>query len=385
MSGDTTFIIAAAGSGTRLGGGRKQFRTLGGIPVWLWSYRTAEQLAELGEVSDILVVKPPDSECSTIPGQENASRARFVLGGASRTDSVLKGLHAADTKYVMIHDAARPFVTVEMCRSLIKAARVRAASVPLLRETDSLKCVDCGGIRLIDRDHVYRTQTPQCFERERLIALLERLDSPATDEASVWVDAGLDIAVVDGEARNFKITDPFDWEIALAMTERTVARRTGIGYDVHELVPGRRLVLGGVDVPSHLGLLGHSDADVVAHAVSDALLGAAGEPDIGMLFPASDERYRDADSMSLLGISASRISERGWRIVWIDIALTAQTPHLAPFVQRIQESLTSVLSRYGESNCVNFKVKSGERVGPVGSAECMICYAVASIERCCLV
>lgn len=380
MSADNSFLIMAAGSGTRLGGAPKQFRPLGRRSVWMWSLDIADRLYRAGRTSECVVVLPKAYLNIEVPSGYDVP-IKFVSGGDVRSASVLNGIRAASGRFVTIHDAARPFLSIELCCRLLDTAEKTGTAVPVIRSVDSLKEIDDTSVRIVDRNKIYRTQTPQCFDRVRLIDAMERMTAEATDESSVWSANIGDVSYVDGEEKNFKITTDFDWQMASSLASSAREVRTGFGYDVHELVPERQLVLGGVHVPSSLGLLGHSDADIICHSISDALLGAAGEGDIGTLFPASDNKYKDADSMMLMLEVAKLIRAAGWNIVWIDVTLVAQTPRLADTIPHIADNLSNVFTRFGLEDTLSVKVKSGERVGAVGRGECMICHTVATIER----
>ncbi len=375
-----SFILVAAGSGSRMGGVPKQFRALGADPMWVWSARIAEKLYQCGKIDELVVVFPhsftqyPDHVGIDCP-------VKFVPGGDARTHSVIHGLRAATSDFVLIHDAARPFLHVELCSALIGEAERTGAAVPLIPSVDSLKEIDGDTVQIVQRNKIYRTQTPQCFAREAILDVIERSDSIATDEAALWIASGRKLGFVDGSEKNFKITTAFDWQMALSLVASSREIRTGFGYDVHELVPGRRLILGGLEVSSPLGLLGHSDADIICHSISDALLGAAGEGDIGTLFPATDEKYKDADSLDLLEVVIRKLYERDWRIVWIDVTLVAQVPRLGAQIPKISGHLSGAFTRFGIGDTLSVKVKSGESVGSVGRAESMICHTVATIER----
>lgn len=373
-NGSWAFVIVAGGSGSRIGGTPKQFRTLGTKPMWMWSASVARALYEAGEIDEAVVVFPKGFRAPE--GFWGVS----VEGGAVRTESVVNGLIASRSSFVLVHDAARPFLSLALCRALMARTEAGCGVVPLLPSTDSLKRVEGNAVSVVCREHVFRTQTPQAFEREALLDVL-RSSGEATDEASLWLAAGRPLAYVEGEEANFKVTTEFDWHVARALAEGRRETRTGFGYDVHELVPGRGLILGGVRIPSPLGLLGHSDADILCHAISDALLGAAGEGDIGTIFPASDPRYRDADSTKLMEEVLGRLAKRGWRPVWIDVVLVAQVPRLGGALPGILENLGSRFMVYNLADKINLKVKSGEFVGDVGRAESMVCYATATIER----
>jgi 2-C-methyl-D-erythritol 4-phosphate cytidylyltransferase/2-C-methyl-D-erythritol 2,4-cyclodiphosphate synthase len=375
-----SFILVAAGAGTRMGGVPKQFRTLGGRPLWVWSANIAEELHKRGRVDELIVVMPRGREES--PGSFHLDCPVSVTrGGSTRSESVMNGLAMARSDFVLIHDAARPFLDAEMCEALMDSATKLRGAVPLLSSVDSLKMIEGNGMRAIPRDIIRRTQTPQAFHRESIIKVLEASPAGSTDEASLWLEMSRDLAWVDGSEKNFKVTTEFDWSVATSIVNGSRETRVGVGYDVHELVPGRRLVLGGVEIPSVLGLLGHSDADIICHAASDALLGAAGEGDIGTLFPASDESYRNADSAVLLAEVLRLMAKRRWRVSWLDVVLIAQVPKLGGYIPEIVAGLHKLFTDSAFDVRLSVKVKSGEFTGSVGRAECMICHAVATLER----
>ncbi|MDR3231276.1 MAG: 2-C-methyl-D-erythritol 2,4-cyclodiphosphate synthase [Synergistaceae bacterium] len=391
MMKEFSFLIVAGGSGSRIGGLGKQFRSLGGRPLWHWSVDLAESAGfakfvrgtggEMG-VSEIVLVLPPDRS-----GPEGMPRTslplRVVSGGPTRPESVRNGLSACTRDCVMVHDAARPFASPRLLMDLMENTSETTGVVPVLPLTEAVKRIEDGRTSAVDREGLYGTQTPQSFFRRPLIQVLEEHGDSVRDEAEAWLAAGRDLRCVEGERLNFKITWPEDLRLAAALVAEDENRgeiRTGIGYDVHRLTPERPLVLGGVAVESPLGLLGHSDADVLAHTVADAILGAAGLPDIGNLFPADDEKYRGADSMELLRDVAERVTREGWRVVWVDAVLEAQVPRLNARLPAMREKLSALLNPGGE-NCVNLKAKSAEKTGDPGGARSMVCRAVATLRR----
>jgi 2-C-methyl-D-erythritol 4-phosphate cytidylyltransferase/2-C-methyl-D-erythritol 2,4-cyclodiphosphate synthase len=360
-----------------MGGVPKQFRSLGGRPLWHWSAKVAEGLYSDGLIDELVVVLPEGTGEEAV---DLSCPVTYASGGCERTDSVINGLEASSSEYVMIHDAARPFLDPRICLDLIGAVSGERGAIPLLPSVDSLKGVDGDVTSVIPRDAVFRTQTPQAFRRKPLLEIL-RASGSATDEASVWLASSKELARVPGDEKNFKITTDFDWHIARSLVDSSREIRTGYGYDLHELVPGRKLIIGGLDIPSPLGLLGHSDADVLCHAISDALLGAAGRDDIGTLFPASDERYRDIDSTLILERALEIISSDGWGIEWIDVVLIAQVPRLGSIMRKVLENLGRKFTVHKLMDKMNIKVKSGEYVGGAGRGEYMACHAVATIKR----
>ena len=380
-----SFLITAGGSGSRLGGVPKQFRMLGGASVWRWSFAAADKLRRMGRVRDIVMTVPRES-FAALAGEAEKLGLTLVEGGRSRSESVTKGLRACRGPHVLVHDGARPFISEELCLRLMDAVEAEGSgAVPLLPSTDSLKVVEDGRITgVADRSLYFRTQTPQAFPLRELIEVMENSPDGGTDEASLWLAAGKKIVPVEGEEMNFKITSQFDWETACALARggAEVERRTGHGYDIHQLAEGRPLIIAGVKVEGvSYGLLGHSDADLVAHTVMDALLGAAGEPDIGTLFPATDEKWRGADSMALLRTVLELLASKGWRAEWVDVTLNAQRPKLGHLVPAFIESMNRALGGDETKRIFNMKVKSAERCGSAGRGECMICHGVATIVR----
>lgn len=378
-----SFLIVAGGSGSRIGGEKKQFRLLEGRPLWRWSADLAASMGDDGIVEVVLVL-PRGEVVSQAWPEESVVPLRLAEGGSTRAESVMNGLAACSCDYVMVHDAARPLVGGALLRRLMAATDEGVGAVPVLPIADALKRIDAGSgrIRAVDREALFATQTPQSFCRTTLLSVLERHGTSFRDEAEAWLAAGLELRCLEGERLNFKVTWPEDLQMARALkggAARPLGVRTGLGYDVHRLVPERPLILGGVRIEgSPLGLLGHSDADLLAHTVSDALLGAAGLPDIGNLFPASDEAYRGADSMELLRCVVERIRGEGWRVLWVDSVIQAQVPRLNAHLPEMRMRLSALLNP-GGPNCVNLKAKSAEGTGDPGLGRSMTCWAAATL------
>ena len=374
-----SFVLVAAGNGTRMGGEPKQFRKLGQFPMWKWSARLADELHSRGLIDELVVVFPAGYESKR---EENAFSVptSYTVGGHTRTESVRNGLEVSSSEFAMVHDAARPFLPACICERLVETVTKETGAVPLLESHDSLKMVD-GGISVIPREKIFRTQTPQAFQKNAILGVIDASPQAAADEAALWIRAGKKLASVPGSPANFKITGDFDWLTARAIAESGRITRVGMGYDVHELVPGRKLVLGGLAIDAELGLLGHSDADIVCHVIADALLGAAGEADIGTIFPASEERHKGANSMELLKTVLGLIAGKGWIVGNVDVVLAAQIPRLADKIKHIVSNLTQLIRTFCPYARLSVKVKSGEGVGSVGRAECMRCHAVALVEK----
>ncbi|MBR2209187.1 MAG: 2-C-methyl-D-erythritol 2,4-cyclodiphosphate synthase [Synergistaceae bacterium] len=371
MSGKKfSFIIVAGGKGARFGE-QKQFMKLGDKILWQWSTDEAAKLKNSG-VNEVILVIPNDFDSEKI-SWESPLPFKIVHGGETRSESVLNGLNAAACDYVLIHDAARPFANKDLFLALMDATDENTGAIPVLKVADALKKIDGDNISVINRDGLAATQTPQSFHRKKLIeAVKKNLD--AKDEAESWLDAGYKLTTVEGQRLNFKITWQEDMTIAKSLINNQKITRTGIGYDVHQLVPERKLILGGILIKdSPLGLLGHSDADLLTHAIMDSILGAAGLEDIGNIFPASDEKLRNADSIELLKKVLSLVSAEGWRVDFVDAVVEAQVPRLNKYREEIKNNL-------GKFFDVNIKFKSAENLNDSGRGLSMTCWACATLS-----
>lgn len=383
MKQGVSFVLVAAGKGNRLGGTvPKQYAEVAGAPLWTWSALVAESLSMRSLVDELVLVVPPEDI-------ENLSRTlppfriqvTLAAGGNERSASVMNGLLAAYGHFVLVHDAARPLVSEGLCEKLLEEARLTGGAVPVLPVSDALKRLEGELLKTVNRDGLYRAQTPQAFAREDLIDALKRFGHGARDESEAWTATGRRISLVPGEAVNIKVTYPEDLALVEKHLAGSVEWRTGHGYDIHPLIPGRPLILGGIRIPFRLGLEGHSDADCVCHAAADALLGGAGLPDIGVLFPATDPRYKNAFSLSLLREAAEKVLKEGWSIRWLDLTLIAQVPRLGNLADSMCASMESALPGNSTARRVNIKFKSGEGLGPVGEGKCMECHAIATLSR----
>lgn len=379
---DWSFIILAAGESRRYSGGRKQYRRLGPFPLWIWSARLAEHLMETGKVRETVLIVPEGTEEKHMTGTKGMmGRWGFAPGGRTRRESVMKGLEATDGLNVLVHDAARPFATPGLCDRLIRKARHGNGVIPVIPVNDALKRIHADERPVhVERDGLYAAQTPQAFPRRELLEVLRARKETCVDDGQAWLESGRKLEIVKGHPENFKITYKEDFELAERIAGSRRSFRTGFGYDIHPLVPGRPLVLGGIQVDSPLGASGHSDGDALSHAICDALLGAAGEPDIGALFPSSDTSLKGVRSTRLLADVLKRLSGKNWSIESVDAVIVLQAPRLARVITPIKESLKDLFSRHGFPGTVNLRAKSGERTGPVGNSEALECYAVATIS-----
>ena len=300
-----------------------------------------------------------------------------VCGGAERSDSVRCGVASATGEWLAIHDAARPFVSEQVITDALQAAQECGCAAPAVPVKDTVKIAaqDCTVRSTPDRSTLYAVQTPQIVQKEKYLLALQRLDGRAvTDECMVMELVGFPVRLSAGEYANRKITTPED----LPMEQRPEFR-IGHGYDVHRLTEGRRLILGGVDIPFEKGLLGHSDADVLTHAVMDALLGAVAQGDIGQHFPDTDPQYAGADSLQLLEKVRDILAGNGWRVGNLDATLLCQRPKLAPYIPLMRENLASALQIPPE--LVSVKATTEEKLGFTGEGLGIAAHCVALIRR----
>ncbi|MDO4564415.1 MAG: 2-C-methyl-D-erythritol 2,4-cyclodiphosphate synthase [Clostridia bacterium] len=298
-----------------------------------------------------------------------------VFGGERRQDSVRNGLCAACGDIALIHDAARCFVSPELVRQTIESAAQYGSGVAALPVTDTI-LREGKPAAAVPREGLWRMQTPQTFDYQG-IKNAYTIDMDATDDASLFAASGGRLHFVLGSEDNFKLTAPADWERAYALLSRETL--FGTGFDTHRLVPGRKLILGGVDIPFEKGLLGHSDADVLLHAIADALLGAAALGDIGRHFPDTDPQYRGADSRKLLRFCAGLVQKRDMYPLNIDATVICQSPKLAPYIDLMRSNIAS--DCHIPVNRVSVKATTTEGMNDEGRGECISAQAVASLGR----
>jgi 2-C-methyl-D-erythritol 4-phosphate cytidylyltransferase/2-C-methyl-D-erythritol 2,4-cyclodiphosphate synthase len=383
-------IVVAAGRGRRLGGpGNKVFLPIAGRPLLWWTLRAFQRCDPVGEI--VLVVGENDvAAASQLVEAAAFDKVRGICpGGAERGDSVRAGLaRVSETAGVVaIHDGARPLVTQALIAACVAAADRLGAVIPAVPVVDTLKRVgpDETIAATVDRAELRAAQTPQTFRRSLLVEAYARAQADGfagTDDAGLVERLGHPVHLVPGEPDNLKVTLPEDLERAEALLERrypAVETRVGMGYDVHRLVTGRPLLLGGVRVPHSHGLEGHSDADVLLHAICDALLGAAGLGDIGLHFPNSDPRYAGIDSRRLLSAVTQLLAERGFEARQIDATLLAEAPRIRPHVPAMQAAIAEAAGCAPDR--VSIKATTSEGLGFVGRQEGMAAWAVATIVQ----
>lgn len=299
----------------------------------------------------------------------------IVPGGERRQDSVLNGLKAAKHEIAAIHDCARCLVTEEVIAKAIASAGEYGSGVPAINVRDTLRRTGTG--ETVERDGLVRMQTPQCFDREKLIEAYAQAGS-VTDDAAIWQGVYEQVRLTAGSPVNEKLTERDDVEFFKRLIRGESEMRIGIGEDTHRLVEGRRLILGGVDIPYRLGLLGHSDADALIHAVMDAMLGAAAMGDIGRHFPDKDPAYEGISSLILLEKVNEMLKKNGFAVSNIDAVVIAQEPKLAPFIDEMRKKTADALG-VGIDR-IGIKATTPEHTGPEGNSECITVRAVACIR-----
>jgi 2-C-methyl-D-erythritol 4-phosphate cytidylyltransferase/2-C-methyl-D-erythritol 2,4-cyclodiphosphate synthase len=387
-----TAIIAAGGRGARFGGSvPKQLVPLGGQPIL---QRSVDAFVLHERITDVVVALPADLASDMPSYLRNRPKPVLVVeGGGRRQDSVSRALACVSpaAEIIVIHDAVRPLVGSSLIARTIDAAAAHGAAIAALPATDTVKRADARRfvVDTLPRGRIFLAQTPQAFRAELLRASLASLDAAleATDEAALVERSGYPVQLVDGDPRNLKITTADDLAIAERFLRGTADRpsldvstmRIGNGYDLHRLVPGRRLVLGGVAIPFDKGLAGHSDADAVCHAVTDAILGAAGAGDIGRHFPDSDPAWKDADSIDLLTRATAVVIAAGYVVLNVDVVVIAERPKMAPHAETMRDNVARAIGIAPDR--VSIKGKTNEGVGSIGAGESIAVHAVALIAR----
>ncbi|MCC6736695.1 MAG: bifunctional 2-C-methyl-D-erythritol 4-phosphate cytidylyltransferase/2-C-methyl-D-erythritol 2,4-cyclodiphosphate synthase [Bauldia sp.] len=377
-------LLVAAGRGSRAGGPvPKQYQALAGRAILA---HTLTAFLDEPAIDAVAVVIHPDDEAryrAAVPDHEKLRPP--VLGGGERQESVrngLAGLGAAPTDLVLIHDAVRPFASRSLLRSVIEALGDEDAILPALPVTDTLKRADTTGHveATVPRAGLYGAQTPQGFRFGPIMAAHARAaGSPAsfTDDASIAEWAGVPVRIVPGEAANVKLTTADDIRMAEARLS-TTETRTGTGYDVHALGPGSSVMLGGVAIPFDRSLVGHSDADVALHALTDAVLGAIADGDIGSHFPPSDPQWRGVSSDRFLAHAVARLAARGGAVVHLDLTLIAEAPKVGPHREAMRNRIAAICGI--DPGRVAVKATTNEKMGFIGRGEGIAALATATVR-----
>ncbi|MGR3495869.1 bifunctional 2-C-methyl-D-erythritol 4-phosphate cytidylyltransferase/2-C-methyl-D-erythritol 2,4-cyclodiphosphate synthase [Citreimonas sp.] len=374
---DQAIVIVAAGRGQRAGGPTpKQWQPIAGKPVARW---TLEAFAPRGRL--VMVIHPDDramaqTVCSGLD-------VALVDGGATRTASVRAGLEALASdppQTVLIHDVARPCTPSAVIDAVEQGLTSAHAAAPALPVTDALWTGADGmvtGTR--DRTGLFRAQTPQGFRFDAILAAHRAHDGDAADDVAVARAAGLAVVIVPGDERNMKITGPDDFNRAARLLETRMDVRLGNGYDVHRFGPGAHVTLCGVEVPHDRGLLGHSDADVGMHAVTDALYGAMAEGDIGRHFPPSDPQWKGADSAIFLRHACDLLRARGFMISNVDVTLVCERPKIGPHAEKMMQKMSEIMQI--TTDRVSIKATTSEQLGFTGREEGIAALATATLVQ----
>ncbi|MDQ3780026.1 MAG: 2-C-methyl-D-erythritol 4-phosphate cytidylyltransferase [Chloroflexota bacterium] len=395
-------VVVAAGRGERLGFSDKVLLPLAGQPMIAYALTALEQAASINDVVVVVGAHTREAIAELVAAGPWRKVRQIVDGGARRQDSVALGVATtpASAGVVVVHDGARPLATAALFDRCVAVAAATGAAIAAIPVTDTLKRVAGAQITTtVSRQGLWAAQTPQAFQRALLLDAIARGGNRAvTDEAALCEALAIPVSVVPGSPRNLKITRPDDIPLAEALLRasadaapasrpaaspdttrgpRTPTARTGIGYDAHRLVAGRPLMLGGVVVPHARGLDGHSDADVLLHAIADALLGAAGLGDIGRHFPPGDARFKDADSRSLLRQVCQLLKEAGYQPLNVDATVIAEAPRLSPHIDAMRAATAACLGL--PDAAVGIKATTNEGMGFVGRAEGIAALATATI------
>jgi len=386
----TTALIVAAGRGTRAATtSPKQYMRVGGKPVLARSMRA---FIDHDQISSILVVI---SEDATDDYNANKAPSPKVLppvnGGRTRAESVLNGLLALRDNppdHILIHDAARPFISAEVITRVIAALDTEDGAVPTLPAVDAMRRLTTDGALgdPVARDDIRRAQTPQGFRFDTLLPIMQSAAADGSlatlsDEAEALIAAGRRVASVEGDPINFKLTIPEDFTMAERLLAHSATNmpdiRTGQGYDVHAFGPGDHVILCGIKIPHDKGLAGHSDADVGLHTITDALLGAVAEGDIGRHFPPSDPQWKGTDSAVFLQRAVELVTARGYTISNIDLTLVCEHPKITPHAPTMIARVAEICGM--DPGRVSIKATTSERLGFTGRSEGIAATAVATV------
>lgn len=376
QTGFSSAVIVAGGSGSRMGR-PKQMLPLGGKPVLV---RTVEAFLQTPEIKEIVVVTPTENRAEL---QKRFPGIVFADPGKTRLLSVKHGFlkTSAASQLVAVHDGARPLVEPAHISACLQAARQYGAAVLAVPVKDTVKVCEGGFVQnTLDRAVLWAAQTPQCYRRPVLAEALEKFgqEEGATDESQLVEKLGIKVRVVPSSYKNNKITTPEDLIFAEALLENSVIYRTGFGFDLHRLEPGRKLFIGGAEIPHTKGFLGHSDGDLVLHALCDAVLGALCAGEIGILFPPTDESIKGISSVKIVKKVLEIVRFHHAQIEHIDATIITQEPKIKPHYETVRKSLAEVFEMPLEN--VSFKSKSHEHVGEIGRGEAAMCHAVATLK-----
>jgi 2-C-methyl-D-erythritol 4-phosphate cytidylyltransferase/2-C-methyl-D-erythritol 2,4-cyclodiphosphate synthase len=386
MDGKVAAVVVAAGRGLRAGGGMpKQYRMIGAAPAIRISLAT---LSAHGRIASVQPVINPEDARLYEAAAEGLALMPPVTGGATRQASVRAGLRAlapVAPELVLVHDAVRPFASPALIARAITAAAEHRAAVPVVPLVDTVKTIDASGTvtGTLDRAQLRAVQTPQAFDFAALMEAHRRAEAAGredfTDDAALAEWAGLKVASFEGEIGNVKLTTADDFARLEAMQHAASGDvRTGFGFDVHPFSEGNHVMLGGVRIAHERSVAGHSDADVVLHALVDAILGALAEGDIGVHFPPSDPQWRGVASDRFLAFAVERVQARGGRIAHLDVTVVCEAPRIGPHREAIRERIATIAAV--PIGRVAVKATTSERLGFTGRGEGIAAFANATVR-----
>jgi 2-C-methyl-D-erythritol 4-phosphate cytidylyltransferase / 2-C-methyl-D-erythritol 2,4-cyclodiphosphate synthase len=387
MTAKVAAVIVAAGRGHRAGGEMpKQYRDIAGEPVIRPTLTAFLEHPAIAAVQP--VIHPDDAALFAAAAAGLKATLPPVPGGATRQASVragLEGLRKTAPDFVLIHDAARPFLSAALITRAIDAAKARGAAIPAIAVTDTVKRIDAQDVvsETLDRAHLRTVQTPQAFAFDLIVDLHQRAAAAGrndfTDDAALAEWAGHRVSVFPGEATNVKLTTNDDFARAEALRAAELADvRTGSGFDVHAFGDGDHVVLGGVRIPHNRGVTGHSDADVALHALVDAILGALAEGDIGVHFPPSDPQWRGASSDRFLAFACERVRARSGMIAHLDVTIVCEAPRVGPHRDAIRARIAEIAGV--PVGRVAIKATTSEQMGFTGRREGLVAMATATVR-----
>ena len=368
-------VIVAGGLGKRMGR-PKQMLPLAGRPVLV---RAVDAFKKIPCVRQIVVVTSVENQEIL---KQFFSDLTFALPGATRMASVINGVHKLDPRVqaVAVHDGARPLVDPQAAARCLRRGFTDGAAVLAVPVKDTVKQVRAGAVeQTLQRSSLWAAQTPQCYRAEVLRRALDKFGylQDATDESQLVERLGVSVKIEPSDYKNLKITTPEDLVMAEAFVNTAARQRIGFGFDLHRLAAGRKFIIGGVELPHSKGFVGHSDGDVVLHAVCDAILGALCQGEIGLLFPPSDPAIEGIDSREISKRVLQIVHENRAQITHMDVTLITQEPKISPHYAAVRASLAKIFE-LDEKN-VSFKSKSHEHVGEIGRGEAAMCHAVVSL------
>lgn len=411
---ELALIVVAAGSSSRMGGIKKEYLPLESGTVLSTAVKAFLRTLPFSVVAVTFpnqenpeLLKSAEEKCKNALFEDKefnkiASNTEFIFvpGGASRQSSVFNALLKIKENFpnsnpvVFIHDGARPFVSEKIINSTFAAVQKYGASAPGIQPTDTQNEIDENGFikRHLVRSQLTAVQTPQVFMLNELVEAhkkAQKTKKEYTDDTEIWdlfVSEGK-VKIVDGDIKNKKITYREDFFTEPKINTKNSNEtdkgnkmiRTGLGYDKHALIAGRALMLGGIKFDSELGEDGHSDGDVLLHAITDALLGACGMGDIGSFFPPGDPKWKDADSKMLLGTVWNKITQEGWKLENLDCVIALEKPKFLPRRQEVIDSIAKILQV--EKNQVFVKAKTGEKLGDVGQSRAVEVWATCLLSK----